>query len=201
MLLFQKRFHSGIVDGSVTVTFRQWERPHVRVGGRYRVHPLGVVEVDKVAQVALRDLEAADARAAGFESLQDLHDYLRALGKTQLTPKSLLWRVQFHHGGDGDRVELALVSKLSSSDVENIIARLAKLDRDSPWTSETLAIIAKHPKVAASQLALKLGREKLELKEDIRKLKRLGLTESFEVGYAISPRGKAFLRAMTRRKR
>ena len=45
VLLFQKRFHAGLVDGSITLTFRAWPRPRVKPQGRYRVHPIGVVEV------------------------------------------------------------------------------------------------------------------------------------------------------------
>ena len=33
-------------------------------------------------------------------------------------------------------------------------------------------------------------------KTDVRKLKELGLTESLEVGYRLSPRGEAVLRAL-----
>jgi hypothetical protein len=57
---------------------------------------------------------------------------------------------------------------------------------------------------AARILAKKLDRQRDPFKVDVRKLKRLGLTQSFEVGYEISPRGRAFLAAVTtagRRKR
>jgi hypothetical protein len=40
-----------------------------------------------------------------------------------------------------------------------------------------------------------LDQEKDVFKLNVRKLKRLGLTESLEVGYRLSPRGIAFLRA------
>jgi len=47
--------------------------------------------------------------------------------------------------------------------------------------------------VAASRLAPLLGRETRAFKADVRKLKALGLTISFDVGYEISPRGRAYL--------
>ena len=53
--------------------------------------------------------------------------------------------------------------------------------------------------MAASKLAGKLRRETQPFKQDVRKLKRLGLTQSFEVGYEISPRGRAYLDAIRRR--
>ena len=49
------------------------------------------------------------------------------------------------------------------------------------------------PGVRAADLAGELGRETLVFKRDVRKLKELGLTESLEVGYRLSPRGRAFM--------
>ena len=50
------------------------------------------------------------------------------------------------------------------------------------------------PGTQAATLAAELDREKLKFKQDVRKLKELGLTESLEIGYRVSPRGKAVLR-------
>ena len=66
MLLFQKRFHAGLVDGSIRLTFRRWAKPHVRPGGRYRCHPIGVLEVESVDQVPVGSITEDDARKAGF---------------------------------------------------------------------------------------------------------------------------------------
>ena len=104
-----------------------------------------------------------------------------------------------HHGGDGDRVPLE--DSLSADDVKAIAAKLARMDGKKPWTRQTLALIARHPRIAASKLAAKVGRETLDFKVDVRKLKKLGLTQSFEVGYEIAPRGRAYLDAKPRRQR
>ena len=56
-----------------------------------------------------------------------------------------------------------------------------------------LTLIAAHPGVRAGDLADRLGRERLDFKADVRKLKALGLTESLTVGYQLSPRGRAWL--------
>jgi hypothetical protein len=178
VLLFQRRFHAGLLDGSITLTFRRWEKPHVKAGGRYRVHPIGVVQVDDVRVVRLREVTARDARAAGFAGVAELHAHLAAPVKVRGGP--------------------AIEHDLSPEDVAEIARRLARLDAKGPWTRETLALIGRHPRVAASKLARKLGRETLPFKVDVRKLKRLGLTASYEVGYEVSPRGRAFLRARPR---
>lgn len=195
MLLFQKRFHEGLVRGEVTLTFRRWASARVKVGGRYRCHPIGVLEVDRVDRVRVADVTAEDARRSGFPSLTALLAYVREATDAPLEPGTELFRVELHHGGDGDRVEIALDDALSKEDVAAITARLAKLDASGKWTRRTLALIERHPRVAASQLAKKLKRETLAFKADVRKLKRLGLTQSFEVGYEISPRGRAYLAA------
>jgi hypothetical protein len=200
MLLFKKQFHEGLARGEVTLTFRRWDRPHVRPGGRYRCHPIGVLEVDRVDRVAIRDLRAEDAPRAGFASREELIAYLRTAREDALTDGTEVFRIELHHGGDGDRVALALEDDLTPADVEAITASLAKLDARAPWTAATLALIERRPRVAASQLAAELGRETLPFKVDVRKLKKLGLTQSFEVGYEISPRGRAWL-AATRRPR
>ncbi len=56
-----------------------------------------------------------------------------------------------------------------------------------------LRLIGDRPGVRAGDLAAELGRERLAFKADVRKLKALGLTESLEVGYRLSPRGRAYL--------
>ena len=201
VLLFQKRFHAGIVDGSVRLTFRLWDKPHVKAGGRYRVHPIGVVEVEAVEQVPVSVLTDDDARGSGFGSRAELLDYMTPVAKTPLTASSKVFRVQFRHGGDGDRVAIALDDALTPQDVEAIRARLTKWDAASPWTAKTLALIEANPRVAASQLAKKVHRETEPFKIDVRKLKKLGLTQSFEVGYELSPRGRRYLELTRRRRR
>lgn len=201
MLLFQKRFHEGLLSGAVTLTFRRWARTHVRAGGRYRCHPIGVLEVDDVREVRVDEISEQDARQSGFATRAELIEYMKTASEEPLTDATRVFRVALHHAGDGDRVELALEAELSADDVRNIEARLARLDAKRPWTRASLELIAKRPRVAASQLAAALDREKLEFKEDVRKLKKLGLTQSFEVGYEVSPRGLAYLAATRAAKR
>jgi hypothetical protein len=194
MLLFKKPFWDGLKSGAITITFRRWQRPHVRKGGRYRCHPIGVLEVDAVELVTVADITPRDANRAGFGSRDELVAYLAELG--DVTASTTVYRVELHHGGDGDRVELALSATLSTDDVEAIHGKLVRLDRVEAWTAQTLAIIEQHPRIAASKLAAKLDRETRPFKIDVRKLKKLGLTQSFEVGYEIAPRGRAYLDAI-----
>jgi hypothetical protein len=196
MLLFQKRFHDGLVNGSVTLTFRRWEKARVKPGGRYRCHPIGVLEVDRIERVRVGDISARDAKSAGFASREELIEYIRSGPSGDVDDATELFRVELHHGGDGDRVEIALDDRLEHEDVELIKTKLARMDAKEPWTMKTLRLIEKNPRIAASKLAKKVGRETQPFKVDVRKLKKLGLTQSFEIGYEISPRGRAYLKAV-----
>lgn len=194
MLLFKKVFWEGLTSGSITLTFRRWQKPHVKIGGRYRCHPIGVLEVDDVKLVKAASLTTRDAKRAGFESREALLAYLGELGP--IDDESDIYRVELHHGGDGDRVQLALEDQLTPDDVATIRKKLARMDETELWTMQTLALIAKNPQIAASKLAAKIGRETAPFKVDVRKLKKLGLTQSFEVGYDLAPRGRAYLSAI-----
>ena len=91
---------------------------------------------------------------------------------------------------------LAASADLSPADRAELDRRLDRLDRAAahgPWTRAALAVIAGRPGRRAADLAAWFGRETQPFKTDVRKLKNLGLTESLEVGYRLSPRGEAYL--------
>jgi hypothetical protein len=200
MLLFKGKFHDGLTSGAITLTFRRWDKPRVKPGGRYRCHPIGVLVVDAVERVRAAAITPDDARRAGFASREELLLLLSAGPDGPVGPDTEVFRVELHHGGDGDRVEIALEADLGAEDVAELRERLRRLDAKEPWTARTLALIEKSPRVAASKLAAQLGRETKPFKADVVKLKKLGLTQSFEVGYEVSPRGRAYLDATGRKR-
>jgi Mn-dependent DtxR family transcriptional regulator len=59
-------------------------------------------------------------------------------------------------------------------------------------------LLGENPHVRAQDLADGLGMEKAVFKNDVRKLKELGLTISHSPGYELSPRGKAVLSRLPR---
>jgi DNA-binding HxlR family transcriptional regulator len=88
--------------------------------------------------------------------------------------------------------------------LDGIAARLARLDaasRRGPWTAAVLGLIGRRPAVRAAELAADLGIATEVLKRDVRKLKELGLTESLNPGYRLSPRGEAVLKRVGSRKK
>jgi len=59
--------------GEITTTVRLWQRPHVKVGGRYALSP-GEILVTKIFEVSLADVTPALARQSGFVGVVDLSD-------------------------------------------------------------------------------------------------------------------------------
>jgi hypothetical protein len=203
-MLFKERFHRGIIDGSVTLTFRAWSRPQAKAGGRQRFgaydgdrESTGFLEIDAVDLVPVSSITDAEARRAGFDGKASLVAQLRETARTRITANSKVYRVSFRFVRARDeRAALAEDASLSREDVAALAERLDRMDAraNAPWTRETLAAIASQSGVSASILAGQLGRERLAFKQDVRKLKALGLTISLETGYKLSPRGRAFLR-------
>jgi len=188
-VLFPLRFHAGLADGSVTLAFRRWRRPAAKAGGRQRT-PVGELAIDAVDAIDLGDVTEVDARRAGYADRGELERELARF------PDGTLYRIELHLAGPDPRAALREQADLSDADWQAIAARLSRLDRASrhgPWTTTVLHLIAERPAVRAGDLAESLGRETAPFKIDVRKLKEMGLTESLDVGYRLSPRGRAVL--------
>jgi hypothetical protein len=126
----------------------------------------------------------AEARCAGFADAAAMRTEMR------WADYLVVQRIAFH------RQDPTAPPPPPTLDDDAIDARLERLDEASPsgpWTRATLDVIARRPGVRAGDLAAELRRERLPFKADVRKLKRLGLTESLDVGYRLSPRGRAYV--------
>ncbi len=191
-MLFSASAWPGLADGSITVTFRTWSKPQAKVGGRYRVAGM-LLEATAVGEVSVGSLTEADAVAAGEASLATL---LKRL--TPAAADSTVWRVDLRYIGIDDRIERRAIDDLTDDDVAALRVRLDRLDRGAgkPWTRTTLQLIEKYPGVVSTALARHAGQERPDFKINVRKLKEMGLTESLQVGYQLSPRGASLLRAI-----
>ena len=193
MLLPPKVAH-GVADGSLTLAFRRWQRPGVKVGSQFRTVS-GVVRVDAVAVVDPAAITDAEALAAGWPDAERLR---RQLDKVE---SGTTYRLVLAWAGPDPRVALREQTDLTDEEVAALDAKLERLDRASthgPWTMTTLDLIRRRPHTRAPDLAEEVGRERDPFKIDVRKLKNLGLTRSFDVGYEVSPRGMAYLEGTTR---
>jgi len=149
------------------------------------------VEVTSIARADEQRLTDRDAAEAGFDSVADLIKWCRAKGSGDL------YRIGITLAGPDPRIELRRTDKLGPPDVTALNTKLDRMDRaaDQPWTRKTLRQIQRLPGVVSTELAAEVGQERQAYKLRVRRLKALGLTESLERGYRLSPRGEAYLLA------
>jgi len=193
-MLFPPATLRAIADGNVTLAFRRWDRPRVKVGGRQRT-PIGVIAFDSVDAIERGEITDADAVAAGFADRDEL------LGFVDRRTSGTIYRVRMRVAGSDPRVALrgSLPDDAELREIERRLIRLDRASRHGPWTQAVLRTIHDQPEVRAADLALQLGRERLAFKLDVRKLKELGLTESLPRGYRLSPRGQRVVEALGER--
>ena len=190
-MLIKNAVLEKIKSGEITLLFRRWKRAGVKAGGT-QMTQAGVLGIDSVDVVTERKITEVDARAAGYESkkalLADLYDR-----------DEDIYRIGVHWIGEDPRKALRTNDKLSKVELEEIIAKLRKLDAGSQrgnWTQAYLQMIHDQPNTHAQILAESIGLTIPTFKPWVRKLKALGLTESLRPGYRLSPRGQKVLEAL-----
>jgi biotin operon repressor len=175
----------AIVAGRVDTAFRRWVRPTVKAGGTLMTAD-GVLAIEAVDVLALNAVTAEDLSRAGFNSRDELD---AMLGNREGT----LYRIRLRYLGEDPRAALREQSVLAEEEAGELAATLARMDGGGPWVHRTLELIAECPGHSAQELAEVLGLDKTKFKNNVRRLKSLGLTESLAVGYQLSPRGRAWL--------
>lgn len=183
-MLFKRAALEGIKAGRITLAFRRWRKPGVKAGGEIMT-ALGRVQVTAIEETTLAALTPRDAARAGFDSLAALKS---ELGEREGT----LYRIGLAYAGADPCLALRMDNDLDGATLAAILAKLARLS----WALDHLERIARRPGIRAAELAAAAGLGTQPFKLRIRRLKSLGLTESLEVGYRLSPRGKLVLEAL-----
>jgi len=188
-MLIRSEVLDGIARGVITLAFRRWQRPSVRAGGTL-LTARGQLQIGAVERVTPMQISDADAERAGYATRELL------LSDLNRRDDGDLYRIELGALRADPREALRSSPATDAAELEELRARLRRLDqanRAGPWTRRTLELIEEHPALRAARLAQLAGREVAPFKLDVRKLKALGLTESLEIGYRISPRGQALL--------
>jgi hypothetical protein len=190
-MLFSAATLRGLTEGTVKCTYRRWEVVRPKVGSRFTTSA-GIVEVTSITAIDDEYLTAQDAADAGFDSVAALVKWTSGKGRGDL------FRIGIVLAGPDPRVALRRSVALAPTDVSALSARLDRMDRaaEQPWTHSTLRQIQRLPGVVSTDLAAEVGQERRAYKLRVRRLKALGLTESLERGYRLSPRGHAYLKRL-----
>ena len=191
-MIIRRRFLDGLQKGTVSLAFRRWRRPSVKSGGKL-LTPVGLLHIGDIEIVALEDISKADAVRAGYDDRDAL------VADLNQRKDGVVYRIGLGPLEPDPRVALRK-KDATGSELQDLIARLSRLDARSraPWTRRVLELLHSHPAVRAGDLCKMVGQDKLSFKINVRKLKSLGLTESLEIGYRLSPRGEALLGRLRR---
>ena len=192
-MLLTNKIIDEIKAGRITLLFRRWKRAGVKAGGT-QMTQRGVIGIDTIDVVTEDEITDLEAREAGFASKDDLLANLYDRDEE-------IYRIRVYFVGDDPRKTLRENAKLSKKELDNIIAKLKKLDAGSKrgdWTQLYLQMIHDRPNTHARILAESIGLDIPTFKPWVRKLKALGLTESLRPGYRLSPRGVKVLEALAR---
>lgn len=184
-----------IKSGEITTLFRRWSRPGAKSGGSQMTQG-GVVGIDSVEVVAESDVTDLDALEAGYLSRDKLLSGLSYRDDP-------IYKIRVYFKGADPRIALRKNDDLGDAELNEIIAKLDKLDKNSKrgdWTQAYLQVIQDMPNTHSSLLAGYLGLSVPEFKPWVRKLKAHGLTESLHPGYKLSPRGEKVLAALRERR-
>jgi hypothetical protein len=90
---FSRDLRDEVMSGDITVSFRLWQRPKVRQGGRYPVGP-AEIEVDSVDLMPFAAITSADVRRSGERDRESLRQ--RAAHAGPIADDTLLYRIEFH---------------------------------------------------------------------------------------------------------
>jgi hypothetical protein len=191
-MLFRQDILQGIAEGRITLAFRRWRRAPPADGSSLR-SPVGVLCLDRVTVVDEGDITPEDVLRTGLSV-----EALRA----SIAGDGTLLRIELHLAGDDPRIALR-EGIPETAELEAILARLIRMDAacPTPWTARYLQLIADQPGIVSRVLALQVGADVPPFKRRVRQLKELGLTESLEVGYRLSPRGGRVLERLVEDRR
>jgi hypothetical protein len=191
-MLFRRDILQGIAEGRVRLAFRRWRRAPPVDGTSLRT-PIGVLRLDRVTVVDEGDITAEDVRRTGMSPAE-----LRA----SIAGEGALLRIELHLAGDDPRIALR-ERPPEPAELEAVVARLDRIDSASrtPWTTRYLQLIADRSGVVSHVLARQVDLDVPLFKRRVRQLKELGLTESLDVGYRLSPRGRTVLDRLVSRPR
>ena len=91
--MFSRELRDAVARGEITVSIRLWNRPQVKVGGRYRTAGT-LIEVDSLEILPFSAVTDDDVRASGEVDLEALR--ARAAHSGPIDDDTLVHRIEFH---------------------------------------------------------------------------------------------------------
>jgi hypothetical protein len=90
---FSRDLRDRVADGRITVSYRLWSRPKVKLGGVYRSAEVWI-EIDEMDLVPFSSVSAEDLAGTGEPDIESLRR--RAAHAGAILDDTLVYRIEFH---------------------------------------------------------------------------------------------------------
>jgi len=90
---FSPELRDAVANGTITVSYRLWSRPKVKVGGTYRSGSV-MIEIDDIEVLPFSSITHDDLARTGEPDLESLRR--RAAHAGPIHDDTLVYRVEFH---------------------------------------------------------------------------------------------------------
>ncbi len=90
---FSPELRDDVASGRITLSFRLWQRPKVKVGGQYVAHGARI-EIDSMEMVPFSSVTPADVRRCGEKNREALR--ARTAHAGPVDDDTLVYRIEFH---------------------------------------------------------------------------------------------------------
>ncbi|MEQ4207042.1 hypothetical protein ABN028_05980 [Actinopolymorpha sp. B17G11] len=90
---FSADLRDRVADGTITVSYRLWSRPKVKVGGVYRSGSV-MIEIDEIELLPFSSIKEVDLDRTGEPDRETLRR--RAAHAGPIQDDTMLYRVEFH---------------------------------------------------------------------------------------------------------
>jgi hypothetical protein len=97
--MFSPELRDRVISGRITLSFRLWSRPRVKVGNRYAVGP-AFIEIDTIEMMPFGNVTRADVRKCGEKDLEALRRRTAHAGP--IDDDTVVFRVEFHVVSDNE---------------------------------------------------------------------------------------------------
>ncbi|UCG78008.1 MAG: hypothetical protein JSV21_10670 [Nitrospirota bacterium] len=200
MIEFTRKYHEGVKEGKITLTFRPWDTLRVLRGKIYRAYNLGLLKVHDVDFRQLASVTLEEAKRCGYANMDEFRDDFEALaGREVAFDFERCVRIEFSFIGEDIENYKKAMGDVKDSEIFNIKEMLLKLEQKGTkqWAIKALQVLKKKETVMPKEMEkpLKLSAEKV--KQNMKKLKELNLVMSDNrTGYYITPLGMKILKSL-----
>ena len=98
-MLFKTKTLSQIKNGQVSIAFRKWKRPTIKVGGSL-ITRIGVLDILKIEPTSLEKITKSEYQMAGIE---DISSFQNLINKKE---EGELYKIEFRLSGPDPRINL-----------------------------------------------------------------------------------------------